>query len=69
MTENGILVPDNKVLEVLKIVDLDSTCINGFPRTVEQCKHLLHLKKKYDVILVVLDIYVDTAEKRLLKRI
>ncbi len=68
--DQGLLVPDDIVFDMLKNINLKDTCINGFPRTIEQSLYILsHFREKFNVSIVVLDIDPDEALRRMSLRI
>lgn len=66
---NGKLVPDEQVFKLLNNVEIRNSCVNGFPRTQNQANFLIELQKKHNIIIVVLDIDKELAERRLLRRL
>ncbi len=68
--DQGLLVPDDLVFAMLEKINLKNTCINGFPRTIEQSLYILsHFREKFNVSIVVLDIDPDEALRRMSLRI
>ncbi|MBO6126991.1 MAG: adenylate kinase [Clostridia bacterium] len=72
-TENGKLVPDNLVIEILKSRISDSDCSNGyildgFPRTVAQAEALENMGVKIDIVIDI-DVDDNLICKRMLSRL
>ena len=72
-TENGKLVPDNIVIEILKSRISNSDCSNGyildgFPRTVAQAEALENMGVKIDIVIDI-DVDDDLICKRMLSRL